>query len=517
MSYTPSFADIPQQTQAYSPTYADIPQPSAVSSAISSGVNDLNAITLGLTRAGGNLTADIGRSLNAVGAHGIGQQLQNIGNTAANMTPTQADIAHPNFATSLISGAAQYAPYATLAPYAVTTDAISSIPFLGRAMVPAQIGALYGSTQSTPGNAVSGALENAGLNSLVANVPGAISLAGDGFNSIKNLVGGNLQKNADSLYNNISGGVGQDTLNSNNIKNIISNYNQQKSTLSQGYQSLQNDLEQNRGYATADTSGKLITPSSDTSGMLNSILENKPINSAIKNVPPVLQGTINQYLESPTFDNAHSLQSALGESAADFTSGSSVDAGDHATSSVLNTARNALKNDINNNFINNGDKDIANQYQNLSDQWKQNVMPYQQVPAVWRAIRGKPFTSNIINTLDDDDIFNNNQTIRNHLLQNPDQSQSVLAQALGKVAQKASDGSYTTDPSALIDTYNKLPDTISQFKEPAGLSDQIKNLMTQQSRAAITKNAKKWAIGGTAAVGISELAHKIWPSVEVAI
>jgi len=157
------------------------------------------AALLGLTHMGGNIIGDVGTGLNAIGMRGAGQYLQGAGQQATNVTPQQLGIQNPGIGTSLISGAAQYAPYALAAPEMGASEALSGIPYLGRMLSPlaqraAQAGAAYGATQSAPGQALSGAAMGAGLNAgitglgqaiphAIANIPNSMASLLSGYAS----------------------------------------------------------------------------------------------------------------------------------------------------------------------------------------------------------------------------------------------------------------------------------------------------------------------------------------------
>lgn len=127
----------------------------------------------GLTNMGGNIIGDVGTGLSAAGAPNLGARLQSIGNQAANVTPQQMGISNPDIGNTIIKNAAQYLPYALgegefFASKALADMSSSSVakallsPGMQRT---AQAGALYGLTQSSPGNAIRGGLQSALLNS----------------------------------------------------------------------------------------------------------------------------------------------------------------------------------------------------------------------------------------------------------------------------------------------------------------------------------------------------------------
>lgn len=94
------------------------------------------------------------------------------------------------------------------------------------------------------------------------------------------------------------------------------------------------------------------------------------------------------FINNPTFQNAHKLQSELGSVSSQLKSGvaaptiSTID----AANSLMN-ARGALKSDIND-FLTRQNPDIAQQYKNASDSFQQNVVPYRSNPKIYSIATG---------------------------------------------------------------------------------------------------------------------------------
>lgn len=90
-----------------------------------------------------------------------------------------------------------------------------------------------------------------------------------------------------------------------------------------------------------------------------------------------LKGAIDTYIEKPSYETAHRLQSDLGkvlsaaQRAKDKTS-VEIDAYNHAAQ-----FRDKLKNSIYSSFSNSGREDLAQKYANVTESYKNNVVPYQ--------------------------------------------------------------------------------------------------------------------------------------------
>lgn len=474
------------------------------------------AVNLGAQRFGGNILQDVGKGLSYFpGNTGIADKLQQAGGLAANLQPQDVGIQNPDAGTSFVSGAAQMAPYALLAgKMPSTATSPTTMPVMRNLIGPAAqklglTGLLYGSTQSPPGQSVSGGLADGLLGMVSAAAPEMATEAVQGAKTLWGMVTGKpMQEATDNAYNAISKGLAPDELNKTNTQSVIGNYKEQVKNLGNGYQDLNLAAEQ-RGYLPTgtkpiaglfeQTNQKFIDPSKDTLSTLDNLINKQDPESPLKNVSSGLKSAIEQYKSSPTFANAHTLQSMLGSEAADFSSGIATDISDKQTARILNSVRNQLKNDIMSGFEKNGDKDLAETYQGLSDQWKSNVVPYQNVPGVWRAIRGKNHPANIINVLDDNDELGSNQTIREHLKANPESSQTILAQALNSAAKRDATGAYRSVPQKMIDKYNNLPENIRQLTNP-GLEKQMNELQklldSHNAWAQPTKDLAKKLVQG---------------------
>ena len=505
MPYTPNLNDFNSAvgtSNVYTPTLNDFNeaiQPTLMQSAGNDISSVVNPINLGLVHMGGNIIGDVGTGLNDIGATNAGSYLQNLGAQGANVTPSQLGIQNAGLGTSLASGIVQYSPYALAAPEMGASEAASAIPYAGRVLSPiaqkaAQAGALYGATQSSPGDAISGAVINSLANLGLTNLPAGLMKSPSAVKSLVGWVRGTgLQNTTDALYQNLSKNLAPTDLNAVNFGKIANNFSQIKSNLGTQYQQLGIDAA-NQGY---DGVQKAITPSASTSTQLVNLANPQLPNSPLKNISPTLRGVISDYSSTPSFDNAHILQSMLGSESSGF-SGGNADAADKTTAKALTSARNSLQSDISNSFSLNGNPELGTAYQNLGKLWKNNVIPYQKIPSVRNAINGGkiPDTVSILNG---NDLSGNRNAIRSHItgsivsddmtspqavaLQNsvsqtPSDPSTFLAQALNK-GQNLQGGKYVTNPKILFQNYENMGSGMKSLM-PQQTSDQL-NLLSAKN------------------------------------
>jgi hypothetical protein len=97
----------------------------------------------------------------------------------------------------------------------------------------------------------------------------------------------------------------------------------------------------------------------------------------------------NNFIQNPTFDNAHTLQSELGSYSRALGNGAQA-----PTPATVNTiravknARNALKSDINT-FLSNESPQLAQAYNKASQGFQQNVVPYRTDPDIYGMATGE--------------------------------------------------------------------------------------------------------------------------------
>lgn len=518
MPYTPSLDDLPlapagttaNATQGYTPSIDDLPAENVPqTSALDWTAQNIAApINAGAMQFGGNLLSDIGR---LTGNQPFAQQMNQLVQNAPQITGA------PQSATSqLLQNVSQFAPYSLIGGGGGISQALGlrSLPYVGNLLFNpimtggALSGAAYGATQSAPGQAGNNALKDAGLGYAVSTIPAA------GIGGFNLLTGRTFQNAANDAFQNISQGMSKDDLNSNIVSNLVDSYNKFKSDFGQAYDQFGNAVA-GHGYATSGSlpipglgdptaSGKFINLSNDTLNTLAKILTKANVDAGDAKIPQDLSNLINNAQNSPTYLNLHNLQSKLGEAAADYSSGNAGQT-DLQISKLLSGARNNIKSDIINTFINNGDTNLANRYAQLSQGYRENVIPYQESAPIWRAINGGEYPRNISNVLSNQDEEGNYDAIRNHIASNPQLSGQVVAQALAKYAPKDFDGTSVVNFNKLQNAYANLPQPIQQLT-PDDFATQIAKLNKYNSYLGKAQYALS---GGAVGAGATYLGHKI--------
>lgn len=110
--------------------------------------------------------------------------------------------------------------------------------------------------------------------------------------------------------------------------------------------------------------------------------------NVINSYSPSLKDLHENFIDNPTFQNAHKLQSELGSVGSQLKNGitaptpSTVD-----DIKNLGNARSALKGDINT-FLTNKDPELAQEYKKASDDFQQDVVPYRTNPKIYSIATG---------------------------------------------------------------------------------------------------------------------------------
>lgn len=106
------------------------------------------------------------------------------------------------------------------------------------------------------------------------------------------------------------------------------------------------------------------------------------------NYTDTLQDMHNTFVNDPTFENAHQLQSELGAVSRQLASKSAPPTiGTINAQKSLKTARSALKSDMDS-FLSAQSPELAQQYKNASDSYLQNVVPYKTNPKIYGMATG---------------------------------------------------------------------------------------------------------------------------------
>lgn len=211
--------------------------------------------------------------------------------------------------------------------------------------------------------------------------------------------------------------------------------------------------------------------------------------SIFNNYTTKLQEMHNNFLQNPTFQNAHELQSQLGSTSRKLENSSNQDMANLNSIDQLQGARNALKGDINS-YLQSQNPEAAATYNAATQHWLNNVVPYTENKKL-----GDIATGEITNP--------NPQTIAN-LFKNPEPEVSkvvgdlpadainrILYARLGQVTPSSS-------PKNLLDAYNSLDQSgLSSYITPS-LSNQMQSLANRIRMANTAKVAGGALLGGLA-------------------
>lgn len=98
------------------------------------------------------------------------------------------------------------------------------------------------------------------------------------------------------------------------------------------------------------------------------------------------------FINNPTLEKAHQLQSQLGSKSSQLSNSKHLDIHTHNAIADLKQARSALQSDITN-FLQQKNSDVLNQYQHASNFYKNNVIPYHAEPFISKIAAGDVKTS----------------------------------------------------------------------------------------------------------------------------
>lgn len=471
MPYTPSLSDVQDliPSQGYQPSASDVadmlPPPN---SQFAQQHPILSAINLGAMKGTGDLVSGLGDivqhikntfSMPATNLPGVGQIAANAGlpqgvaqalqNAGQNINQNAGQLTGLNNPTPMQSNIATGAEYAPQAIGAVDTG-------LGLAKAGAEALAPAASAASS----AIGSKVGAGMD----------FLTGKGVANQANNIVAPLAKN-----------LNPDELNSVNTNNIVQVGKTMNAAGTQKFVDVGNDVAA-RGYArSGNNPGTMISDSQGNISVAPSdqkfIVPNASKETIVGNLPAALKkyptsgisdnlsSAIENYNASNTFDNAHSLQTALAQEKTNLLK-SVPNQSQRDFANQLSTAAKAVRKDIIDTFNNNGDSDLATQYQNARQFWRQNVVPYSKLTPIRNAMNGAGAPANILTSLQKDNPAA--AAIRAHIMNNPDVSMrnSVVAQALGKSFSRDTMGNLNTDPQKLLNAYNGMPKTLRQMSNP---------------------------------------------------
>lgn len=253
-----------------------------------------------------------------------------------------------------------------------------------------------------------------------------------------------------------------------------------------------NSIGTEYGSKIGDKLIKGINSSPDTQKSLDKILNDPSSSSNLKKA-------INKFSSTKSFENAHNLQSTLGADSARI--GSYNSKINYNLSKFLSDTRQNLNNDIADTLVKNGDMDLMGRYKNIGNLYKNNIVPYNIISRLRNTPKGKSDIPNIINILKGYDppevtyrdtirnhllgrvnvgdvgATNEAQQLKNSLLQNPINTNSIDAQILHNNSLKlGSNNAYSVDdPNSLLEKYNNLPLSLKKLLNPE-TSSRLDNL-----------------------------------------
>jgi len=294
-----------------------------------------------------------------------------------------------------------------------------------------------------------------------------------------------------------------DLLNGNNFSNshlpvlneLRSNYNDVQKASNAQYNDILNQANQ-AGYTgskqfpgiSVATNEKTIIPN-DFQNEVSDI----DLDAHSKDVQNLLKPFQNSVNNNLSFSDAHNLQSELGKQGAKLNT--STDGTQRYLGGQLLGLRDTLKNDITGSLSQNGDTDLANQYQDASNFFKNNVAPYRENPTIRKVVMGSGLKevnpANIGNVLKKDDgailpiAGNLSDQSKNLLLANE------LKSATQKLPDKNGQLQMATNPQDLINAYGNLDNKGLEYLRTPESQAKIASIMGDLSR----QSKLKWASG----------------------
>jgi hypothetical protein len=330
-------------------------------------------------------------------------------------------------------------------------------------------GAWTGYSQSNPNSSAYEKLFNAAAGGTTS---AALSLIPFGLGRATN--GLQTQEYAQNILKNLSGG----------------------NSIEENGKSLAKDLQDAFNQKQAEAKA-LYSPVFDQYGENNIYpLVNPKANSQYLNLDPDITDNFNNrsitslhktFMDSPTFQNAHNLQSQLGTAIrsiqnAQLKSGGSV--ADNLTLQGYQEARNALKSDMGS-FLDNVNPQAASQYNLASQHFAQNVTPYLANPKLAQIAQGEITNPKTVTSL-----FQNPEPEMQQIVEDMGSgaANKILYSLLGKTQNNLT-------PQNLINAFNSLDKNgLSSYITP-DLANQIQTLAAKTSSKNNTQNILGAAIG----------------------
>jgi hypothetical protein len=351
-------------------------------------------------------------------------------------------------------------------------------------------------------------LENLPVGSALKDLSklGGAGLKGS-LDALQNKLGLSASKKATSFVNDLLGDQSMSSATKPVAEELKGNYQAAKQTANSQYTDILNQASQS-GYPdeiekqfpgiSTITPQKAINPE----GFQN-FLSNIDLGEHSKTI----NDSISDFLDSPSFANAHDLQSELGKTGAKLAT--NPDGSIRQLGGQLLQGRSLLNNDITNSLANNGDTDLANQYAAAGQNYKNTVAPFLENPTLRKMVLKKGLQinpSNIANLLKSNDQAVD--LVRQNL---SDPSKNLLLATKLKGAVQDLPGAQgfqrNVDPTALVNAYGNLDNQGLGYLRTPESAAQIADIMNNLSRQRVAK----WAAGvGGPIAGVSLLGAPIY-------
>jgi hypothetical protein len=351
----------------------------------------------------------------------------------------------------------------------------------------------------------------------LSKVPDAYFGIKDAMSNLKNKVTGHLevpQKAAD-IYKQASGGLTQDQLNDAGNRAVKNSYNALDELEQSKYDLMNGDISKNGYGYSPDRSileTKFLPPSDKTAGHLKELLAigndpgvslPKPLRTAIEDYMQPVAGRTSLpdgtkkpiYSAGNDFKTAQNLQRQLGFHGMKYTA--SDNPAIQQIADIAKDARNSLREDIVNGFINNGDRTLAERYKELSDWHYEHKTPYEEDPVYSKIIYNDKYAPNISEALsrqvgerklipiadrsgvkdvgEEKTIPSIHDTVRSHLFTSPDVKRTIFAHQLSPAAERLPDGTVKVNPEKMVSRAFNMNSKLSPTK-PQNLDAQLKEL-----------------------------------------
>jgi hypothetical protein len=437
-------------------------------------------------------------TLGSIMPSGIANTLLNKTPSLQELFPMASDFGQNVMGQNIAHGIGGLVPAGIAAAAMPASSALRALPIVGRALAPAAqqmslSSGLFGAAEH-PEHPVLGGLAGTAEGLAVGQIPGIIGAAVKGIKGIPAAFQAlKAPEEAQKMYEAAVGKLPEDVMNTQNNQAILDNAEKQVEIANTKYKDVKDTAEASGFASDFNPGGIKIKPYPQLRNTLDDVSERL-------GVSPKLLATIERYKNNPTYDNAHALQSHLGKEAARIGSLFNKTPEDDLTVQALKDARNSVNTRIEQAFERSGNKNLIKKYNDASDFYKKNVVPYREKPEIARVLQGGQFPTDIISVISRDDPDGYNKVLRKHIAQNPFQSRTFMAQALAQHVTPANSKVGLT-LSDIVNGYENIPSVIKDIGKSVQLS---KNMKSFKQSALIREKASK-AITDAAKVGAGAL------------